>query len=199
MKHASRVALVLALALVNLGLAPAAADLRSDPDVVLAQKVIPRFKRVDEGLFRGGQPDRKGFNALRQLGVRTVVNLRSEHDERAIVEGAGMKYVHIPISPSPFGVTTRFPDAAMRAVFEVIDDPDNGPVFVHCRRGADRTGVVVGFYRITRQQWDGEAAYREARKIGMQWWYRGFRAQLFELAQPREARTPALLPSLPQV
>jgi protein tyrosine/serine phosphatase len=53
-------------------------------------------------------------------------------------------------------------------------------VFVHCRRGADRTGALVGFYRIARNGWSAERAYDEARAIGMRSWYTGLRRQIEE-------------------
>jgi protein tyrosine phosphatase (PTP) superfamily phosphohydrolase (DUF442 family) len=194
MRPTSRAAFALVLAVVSFGRGPAGAASSGEGSVALAGRLIPRFQQVDARLFRGGQPDRQGLEALRALGVRTVVNLRSEHDERLLVEQAGLKYVYIPVDPSPFGLTTRFPESAMREAFKAIDDPVGGPVFVHCRRGADRTGVVIAAYRILRQRWTAEAAYGEARTVGMRWWYRGFRAQLFELAPPGAGRTSAWLP-----
>jgi protein-tyrosine phosphatase len=55
-------------------------------------------------------------------------------------------------------------------------------VFVHCKRGADRTGAVVGLYRVLRQDWSVDRAYDEARAIGMRWWYSGVKKQLEGLA-----------------
>jgi protein-tyrosine phosphatase len=40
-------------------------------------------------------------------------------------------------------------------------------VFVHCRRGADRTGTVVACYRIGHDRWDGGKAIAEAKADGM--------------------------------
>ena len=152
----------------------------------LSANGIRRFHRVSENLYRGGQPNPAGFAFLKRQGIMTVVNLRAENDERPWVEKLGMKYVQIPLS-----AWDRVPDSAIRTFFEVLNDPDNQPVFVHCRRGADRTGVMVGLYRIAYQGWDGEQAYREARALGMRWWYRGLKRQLYEFSQgqvltPRE-------------
>src|SRR4051794_9840930 len=58
---------------------------------------IPRFMIVADGLYRGGQPTRQGFELLKQRGIKTVVNLRLENDEAGIVQTLGMNYVHIPI------------------------------------------------------------------------------------------------------
>ena len=42
-----------------------------------------------------------------------------------------------------------------------------GPVFVHCMRGADRTGAVIAAYRIDHDHWDNYRALKEAMSLGM--------------------------------
>jgi len=155
---------------------------------------ITRFSRVADGFFRGGQPDRAGLHWLKESGVRTIINLRLGGDEeRTEVERAGMNYVHIPISlvTKPFGLPLnpwkRLPDHAIETFLRVLADASNYPVFVHCRRGADRTGAMVAFYRIAIQRWDAEAAYREARERGLSRWFRGVRKQVYEFGQRRSS------------
>ena len=41
------------------------------------------------------------------------------------------------------------------------------PVFIHCRRGEDRTGVMTAIYRVAKQGWQPERAYAEARLLGL--------------------------------
>jgi len=144
---------------------------------VLPGKDVPRFSEVAPGVHRGGQPTREGFEFLKRQGIRTVINLRDDHDERETVEKLGMKYVRIPLN-----AWDRVSDEAIATFFQVVRDPAQQPVFVHCRRGADRTGFVIGLYRIAEQQWSAEQAYDEARELGMRWWYRGLKRQLFEFA-----------------
>jgi tyrosine-protein phosphatase SIW14 len=146
-------------------------------ELALSEGAIPRFQRVTEGLYRGGRPTPAGLAFLKQKGVKTVVDLRSGDGEKALVEKLGMKYVHLPIS-----AWHRVPDETIQTFFQIVRDPANQPVFVHCQRGADRVGVMVGFYRIAFQGWDGEKAYREARAMGMSWWFRGLKRQLYEFA-----------------
>ncbi len=154
---------------------------------------IPRFLIVADGLYRGGQPTEKGFEFLKQHGIKTVINLRMEYDEAEIVQKYGMNYVLIPID----GVRpwSQIPQAAVAKYFEVLNNPANYPIFFHCRRGADRTGLLAAFYRMAIQGWDAKKAYSEARNIGMRWWYAGLKAQLYDFAPPERARLqPAIEP-----
>ena len=103
---------------------------------------LPNFHRVGGLLYRGGQPKPGGYERLARLGVKTVVNLRDD-DEHARAEGdeaqaAGLRYYNVPL-----GRLGRPSDAEVERVLRLIDAPENQPVFVHCHRGADRTGVVV--------------------------------------------------------
>src|SRR5262249_34973368 len=59
---------------------------------------IPRFGILAEGLYRGGQPTEKGFQFLKEKGIKTIINLRAEdNSEQAVVEKLGMKYIRIAI------------------------------------------------------------------------------------------------------
>lgn len=113
---------------------------------------------------------------MKERGIRTVINLRQENGEEALVRQLGMQYVHIPISIHWWN--DAIPDSAIQSVLSILRDPAQYPVFIHCRRGADRTGAMVGIYRIVEQGWSGPEAYKEARQIGMRWWYRGIKKRL---------------------
>lgn len=165
--------------------------------VFAASSGIPRLEKVAEGFYRGGQPDRAGFEYLKKEGIRTVINLRDEYDEEPIVKELGLKYIHIPMSVKPW---SRISDKNIEKYFAILNDPANYPIFIHCRRGADRTGAMVGFYRIAAQGWDGKKAVVEARKIGMRFWYWGLKSQLESFARKSKSG-PSLfkLTSAPQL
>lgn len=137
---------------------------------------IPNLHRVDERLWRGGQPRAGGMERLRSLGIRTVVNLRYERKlidaEREEAVAAGLTYVNIPM----YGLL-RPKKEQIERILALIDDSERAPVFVHCAAGRDRTGVVVACYRVARQHWSAERAIREALSYGMltiEWAKRAF-------------------------
>jgi protein tyrosine phosphatase (PTP) superfamily phosphohydrolase (DUF442 family) len=165
---------------------------------------IERLVQVDGRLFRGSQPDAQGLRYLQSLGIRTIVSLRNTEDElksvqqeRKEVEALGMTFVNIPITMS---VLNNGADASRQKLTQflgVVDDAANGKVFIHCRRGADRTGTFVGLYRMVRQGWDADRAYAEARQVGMRFWYPWVKDQLKVFATYFPATPVATDASLP--
>jgi protein tyrosine phosphatase (PTP) superfamily phosphohydrolase (DUF442 family) len=116
------------------------------------------------------------------------------------VEALGMRYVALTTGLTPFGIGGGLGADVVKRFFEIVDDEASGPVFLHCRRGADRTGTLVAMYRIARQGWSVQAAYDEARASGMRWWHYAVKGQLQEFvsrevkAGPLPATTAASLP-----
>jgi protein tyrosine/serine phosphatase len=130
---------------------------------------IANFHKVNDSVYRGAQPDDDAFSRLAGIGVKTVIDLRgaehSEAKEKALVEAAGMRYVSIPMR----GMRTPS-NQQISSALRLMNDVSAGPVFVHCERGADRTGAVVACYRIEHDHWDSSNALREARSLGMSWY-----------------------------
>ena len=125
------------------------------------QNTKPLFDRVNDNVYRGKQPERADIPKLAAAGVRTVLDLRGKGWEKAAVEATGMRYVRIGLS-GVFAPT----DSQIDLILTVLEDSANAPVFVHCRRGADRSGMVIACYRITHDHWSNEQALKEAREKG---------------------------------
>ncbi|HSM00317.1 MAG TPA: tyrosine-protein phosphatase [Candidatus Limnocylindria bacterium] len=122
---------------------------------------LTNIGRVANGIFRGAQPKPEGYATLKAMGVRTVINLRTRHGEKEAVEAAEMRYVEIPMN-----VWKNVDPAAVRKVLSVMTDLANQPVFVHCSRGADRTGVVAAVYRMEVDGWSEAEAEAEMEAFG---------------------------------
>jgi tyrosine-protein phosphatase SIW14 len=128
---------------------------------------LPNFQKVDEHVYRGAQPTSSGFKDLADRGIKTVVDLRdigehSQADEQKAVTELGMRYISIPMQ----GMTTPR-DKQIAMVLTLLNDAASGPVFVHCKRGADRTGTVIALYRLVHDGWDSKKALSEAKSYGM--------------------------------
>jgi protein tyrosine/serine phosphatase len=137
---------------------------------------VPNFHQVDTHVYRGGQPSKRGLESLARLGIKTIVDLREggarSSAERQAVEALGMRYVSIPMR----GMRAPADDQIAHAL-AVLDTPgsSNWPVFVHCKRGADRTGTVIACYRISHDHWTNSKALKEAKLYGMHWAERAMR------------------------
>jgi tyrosine-protein phosphatase SIW14 len=129
---------------------------------------VGNFQKVDEHVFRGAQPTDQGFKELAKLGIRTVVDLQEGGSrataEEKIVKAAGMRYVSVPMK----GMATPSNESVGK-VLSLLEDTTTGPVFVHCHRGADRTGGVIACYRVEHDHWQNDRALAEARSMGMSW------------------------------
>jgi uncharacterized protein (TIGR01244 family) len=140
----------------------------------IRHKELPNFHKVSDNLYRGAQPLDRGLEKLAGLGIKTIINLRGE-DERTSEEqkqaGAlGLSYFSIPMP----GLSAPSDEQVAR-VMAIIDKAENQPVFIHCKRGSDRTGTIAAIYRISHEGWTAERAITEAKQRGMSWTEFGMR------------------------
>jgi len=129
---------------------------------------LPNFSKVNERLYRGGQPRLGGIKKLAEIGVKTIINLRGTDEttraEEAEAKAAGLVYFNIPMP----GLSRPTHEQISR-VMEIVGNQESGPVFIHCKRGSDRTGTVVAIYRILRDGWTADKALVEAKRFGLSW------------------------------
>lgn len=126
----------------------------------LDRKGLPNLHKVSDTLYRGAQPDPAGFDELRSLGVKTVVNLRAFHSDADNVGKPDLHYQEISFK------TWHPEEEDMVKFLRIVGDTNNAPVFVHCQHGADRTGTMCALYRIAVCGWDKEEAIREMTEGG---------------------------------
>lgn len=117
--------------------------------------------RIAPNVYRGAQPRPEGYATLKKMGIRTVINLRTRSSEKREVETAGMKSVEIPLS-----VLTDVNPKTVDRIIDIMKDAANQPVFLHCRKGQDRTGIVVAAYRMKVDGWSLAEAEAEMQSFG---------------------------------
>jgi protein tyrosine/serine phosphatase len=127
------------------------------------QHGVPNFAQVTEYVYRGGQPDAAGWDALKAMGIKTVIKLNEGSDPGATARGMNVVYLPISAIEQTFGK----PDAATvnHAVSVICGSVQRKEkVYVHCTHGHDRTGLVVGAFEVS-QGMPKQAAYAEMKRM----------------------------------
>ena len=141
------------------GLPPSAAERAAWAQPISTQGV-PNLHKVTADLYRGGQPEVEGFRELAAMGIKTVVNLRTTGTDRGETASAGLAYERIWFR------TWHPEDEDVIRFVRIVTDPSRTPVFVHCKRGADRTGMMCAVYRTVVCGWSKDEAIREMTEGG---------------------------------
>lgn len=135
-------------------------------DASLAQGVkkhifAREFYKVSDTLYCGSEPTAKDkVEMLKNMGIKTIIDLRfftGVKQEEIWAKDLGLGYFHISTG------VLQPDEAKIKTVMAMVEDPKYQPVYVHCRTGCDRTGVIAGLYRVSNQGWTKEEAYKEMR------------------------------------
>jgi len=119
---------------------------------------IRNFGQMDQRFYRGAQPNEQDYKDLKGLGIKTVIDLRSDPQsyEKGDVEALGMRYINIPMSDSDYPKTEQ-----VNQFLKLVDDSSTGKFFVHCAGGRHRTGVMGAVYRFNHYHWNFDQVYAE--------------------------------------
>jgi protein tyrosine/serine phosphatase len=147
---------------------------------------LPNYYKVNERLYRGGQPKKGGIKKLSEIGIKTIINLRGADErtraEEAEAKAAGLSYFNIPMPR-----LSRPTHEQVSRVLAIMENEANWPVFIHCKRGSDRTGTVVAVYRIRQYEWTARQAMSEAKRHGLSWMEFGMKDYVSDYYRDRNA------------
>jgi protein tyrosine/serine phosphatase len=128
-----------------------------------AKEDLPNFHTVHPFLLRGGEPSAEGLRQLKAKGVTQIIDLRAinkkSKTEKAEATRLGIHYAQLPMSSK---APTK---QQVEMFFDLVDHAKKTGecVYVHCQHGSDRTGAMVGIWRVTRDGWTYDRAYKEMR------------------------------------
>lgn len=112
-----------------------------DVDSVSGVRGVGNLAVVDDKVWRGANPTRRGMRELAAAGVTTVVDLRPDGErDDAFVRSLGMRPVNIYV---PDGQVPGNDD--IDRFLRVVRESD-GTVFLHCSSGVGRSGVMAAAY-----------------------------------------------------
>jgi protein tyrosine/serine phosphatase len=123
-------------------------------------------------LYRSGQMTKEGLQrVLNDYHIRTVVSLRDGQSERDRAEEEFCKSedIHfVRILPSRWGDEGgSVPvEAGVQRFRDIMSDPRNYPVLVHCYAGIHRAGSYCAIYRMEFEHWSNAQAIAEMKACG---------------------------------
>lgn len=148
--------------------------MKTQPVYLTFEAKPKNFAKIDETISRSAQPSTGDFIWLKEQGITDIINLctkiksDSMPSEQKTVEELGMKYHNIPT------ITFKPTEKKVQKFLRLIDSikEKNGKIHVHCKAGADRTGMYVFIYKALQRQ--GTLAENEA-----EWLSFGHNTKLF--------------------
>jgi hypothetical protein len=126
--------------------------------------MIKRFIRVNKDLYRGGAPGVDDVFILRKkFGINKIVSLDQGAGDKIneICEKLGIEHIIIPLEFSNLEPIAKLLSYNLYNLLM-----KNGPTFVHCLEGKDRTGMVIAMFKCQYMYWPCAKAIKEAKHLG---------------------------------
>ena len=154
---------------------PAVAPAIAPATATASVATTPPRSALDRAVRRGnvlvgGQPSASDLAQLKPRGIARVINLRTpeemndravvDFDEAALLAGAGIEYVQIPIG----GNAHPFRPEALEAYARALESAP-GEVFLHCASG-NRASTLHAAWEVKYRGKDPDTAMRELQPYG---------------------------------
>lgn len=149
------------LTLLVSALAQARATEQFDGLASVGGQAISKYLQVTDSIFRGGRPTASDLAAIEtQNKIYTVIDLEDDTKvmDQEQVDATKLKMQFLPTPMNPY---VKPSDSEINGVLSELQDAKNFPIFIHCHYGEDRTGLIIGIYRVLVQQWTPAQAYQE--------------------------------------
>jgi protein tyrosine/serine phosphatase len=131
-----------------------AADRPANWATIVTLPGAENFYMVTPELYRSAQPSSKAMEEYEHFGIKTVLDLRRMHNDKDIVQNTNLILLNVPMH------AWHIEDEDVVQALSYIRTAKK-PILVHCRYGADRTGVIIAMYRIMEEGWSKEDAIKE--------------------------------------
>lgn len=131
-------------------------------------KLVPplNFAIVEPGIYRSGFPNKRNFEYLKRLDLKSVIYLCSDDllpENVTFLNDNNINFIHIKSkgNKEPF---VRINSKDIQLGLSYILDTRNHPILIHCNRGCHRVGCLIGCLR-KLQQWSMPSIFEEYRRF----------------------------------
>lgn len=159
-------------------------------DHAILRKVWTNFFEVAPGVYRSNQPTHERFVKLKRMGIKTILNLRGSGEaapylaEEESCRSLGLTLVNVTLH-----ARSAAPREDIQAVIRAFREIDK-PFVMHCKSGADRTGLASAVYLMVIE---GRPVSDARRMLGMKfihfrWTRSGILDHILDVYEARNAR-----------
>ncbi|KIW12435.1 hypothetical protein PV08_09712 [Exophiala spinifera] len=124
-------------------------DDRSQPPTPDGSGRPANFQVIAPGLYRSSYPLYAHFDTLADLELKTIITLVAPPiplDYANFITSNGITHYQIPIQANK-DADVYSSDETVNKVLNLILDPSNYPMLIHCNKGRHRTGTMVACFR----------------------------------------------------
>lgn len=115
-------------------------------DHAFVRRILPNRYQLSPDAWRSNQPDPVHFPALQAAGIKTVINLRGEDKysyylfEVEACRDYGMALINHELFARVLGTADEYLE-----LLDIMEKAEK-PMLIHCKSGADRTGIASALY-----------------------------------------------------
>ncbi|HNV95199.1 MAG TPA: dual specificity protein phosphatase family protein [Bacteroidales bacterium] len=115
--------------------------------------------KVNDSIYRSEQPDSFDILTLKQLGIKSMLNLRNKHHDSVFIGKSPLELYTVHMKAQ------HIKDKDVINALKIMEKAPK-PILIHCKHGSDRTGLIVAMYRIAYQNWTKDQALDELKNGG---------------------------------
>jgi len=161
-------------------------------DHAILRKIWTNFFKVAPGVYRSNQPTHARFAKMKRMGIKTILNLRGSVPaapyltEEESCRSLGLTLVNVTLH-----ARSAAPRQDIQAVIRAFREIEK-PFVLHCKSGADRTGLASAIYLMAVE---GRPVSEARRMLGVKfihfsWTRSGILDHILDLYEARNARNP---------
>ena len=161
-------------------------------DHAILRKVWTNFAEVAPGVYRSNQPTHERFVKLKEMGIRSVLNLRGAAGAaHYLVEEESCRELGLDLVNVSFQARHAAPRAEILKVIAAFRGIEK-PFVMHCKSGADRAGFAAAIYLLVIEGRPVAEARRmlSTKYIHFRWTRTGVLDFILDLFEARNAEGP---------